>query len=155
MANYFYYDANGEKQGPVNAEQFRALVNQAIIRPYTKVETEDGRQTVAREFLQHSVFDKLPWQFDFENHLWTCKVIRTINGIVAVLWGIVATFGLLTLMDNVIHPIPIGLILFVIVGIVGVWVAVTMQIFVVRMICEWSLITSKASQLYVEKCEKE
>ena len=153
MANYFYYDANGEKQGPVNAEQFRALVNQAIIRPYMKVETEDGRQTVAGEFLQHSVFDKMPWQFSFEDHLWTCKVIRIINGVVAVLWGVIATFSLLAVPVNP-HS-STGVALFALVGIVGVWVAVTMQIFVVRMICEWSLITSKASQLYVEKCEKE
>jgi hypothetical protein len=154
MENIFYYDANGEKQGPVNAEQFRALVKQAIIRPYTKVETEDGRQTVAGEFLQHSDFDKLPWQFDYEKHLWTCNTIKTINGIVAVLWGIAATFWFLAVIAWADFATP-GLGLFGLIGIVGVWVAVTLQILVVRMICDWSLITSKAAQFYVERCERE
>jgi len=148
MANYFYYDANDEKQGPVNAEQFRALVNQAIIRPDTKVETEDGRGTVASEMLKHSDFDKLPWQFNFEDHLWTCKAIRTINGIVAVLWGLLATFSLFALFVG-------GAEIPAIIGIVATWIFVALWIFVVRMICEWSLITSKAAQLYVERCEKE
>ena len=108
------------------------------------METEDGRQTVARDFLNHSDFDKLPWQFDFEKHLWTCKAIRIINGIVAVLWGLIMTFSLFGLLAQ-------GAIVPAIIGIVATWVFVALWILVVRMICEWSLITSKAAQLYVLK----
>ena len=61
----------------------------------------------------------------------------------------------MTSISNANRPIQIELMLFVLVSIVVVWVAVMFQILVVRMFCEWSLITTKAAQIYViEKCEK-
>ena len=166
MSSYFYYDEKGEKQGPIDEKQRDELVVQGIITPTTWLISDLGIRFRAGKHPDWSRWGGTPydaryddsqeqiaspWQFNFEDHLWTCKVIRTINGIVSVLWGIVATFGLLAVLV-VPHP-PTGAALFGLVGIVGIWVAVTMQIFVVRMICEWSLITSKAAQLYVEKCE--
>jgi len=38
MANYFYTDENGQKQGPVSAEQVKELVVQGIVKPNTLLE---------------------------------------------------------------------------------------------------------------------
>lgn len=43
MPNYFYTDANGRKQGPVNEQQLKELSARGIITPQTPVETESGR----------------------------------------------------------------------------------------------------------------
>jgi hypothetical protein len=44
MANWFYYDDNGQKQGPIDNAQLKALAEQRVILPETLIETEDGRQ---------------------------------------------------------------------------------------------------------------
>jgi hypothetical protein len=44
MANWFYYDDNGQKLGPINNMLLKALVAQGVILPETIVETEDGRK---------------------------------------------------------------------------------------------------------------
>ena len=44
MANYLYLDANGQKQGPVNAQQLKALATQGIITPDTPLKADTGHQ---------------------------------------------------------------------------------------------------------------
>ncbi|MGI5831547.1 MAG: NINE protein [Thermoguttaceae bacterium] len=44
MANWFYYDANGTKKGPVNNLQLKALANSNHISENTILETETGRR---------------------------------------------------------------------------------------------------------------
>ncbi len=46
MANWFYYDANGEKIA-VTGNQLQALAQQGTITPETVIETEDGRRGAA------------------------------------------------------------------------------------------------------------
>ena len=43
MAKYFFYDANGEIQGPVSEEYVRQLVTEGIIRTDCLIEPEDGQ----------------------------------------------------------------------------------------------------------------
>lgn len=47
MSNYFYTDANGQKQGPINDQQLQILATQGIIKPESPLETEEGQQIVA------------------------------------------------------------------------------------------------------------
>ena len=47
MPNYYYTDANGQKQGPVSEEQLRELASQRAIAPHTPMETEDGHKGLA------------------------------------------------------------------------------------------------------------
>ena len=47
MAIYFYYDENGEKQGPCTEEQLRKLATSGTIRPSTKLVTENDN-TISR-----------------------------------------------------------------------------------------------------------
>ncbi|MBO7678417.1 MAG: CD225/dispanin family protein [Thermoguttaceae bacterium] len=43
MPNWFYYDATGTKQGPINNAQLKALARSGIITPQTKLETDTGQ----------------------------------------------------------------------------------------------------------------
>jgi len=47
MPNFFYTDANGQKQGPVNDQQLKALAAQGIITPSTPMETDSGHKGTA------------------------------------------------------------------------------------------------------------
>ncbi|MGL4943766.1 MAG: DUF4339 domain-containing protein [Thermoguttaceae bacterium] len=47
MPNYFYTDANGQKQGPVDDQQLQALATQGNITPHTPLETDTGHKGVA------------------------------------------------------------------------------------------------------------
>jgi hypothetical protein len=47
MANFFYYDVNGIKQGPVNPQQLKALAERGIITPGTAMEADTGKKGVA------------------------------------------------------------------------------------------------------------
>ena len=44
MPNYLYLDSNGQKQGPVNDQQLKALVVQGIITPETPLATDTGHR---------------------------------------------------------------------------------------------------------------
>ncbi|MGL4943774.1 MAG: hypothetical protein ACRC46_11355 [Thermoguttaceae bacterium] len=59
MANWFYTDANGQKQGPVNNAQLVALVKQGIIAQETIVENEQGKSAPARK-VKGLVFPETP-----------------------------------------------------------------------------------------------
>ena len=44
MPNYFYLNANGQKQGPVNDQQLQTLATQGIIMPDTPLVTDGGHR---------------------------------------------------------------------------------------------------------------
>lgn len=44
MPNFFYYDANGQKFGPVNDVQLKSLATQGVINPQTPLETDSGHR---------------------------------------------------------------------------------------------------------------
>ncbi len=44
MPNWFYTDADGQKQGPINDQQLKTLVSQNTITPETQLETEAGHK---------------------------------------------------------------------------------------------------------------
>jgi len=48
MAKWYYYDNNGEKQGPIRGRQLKELARLGIIAPGTLLETEKGKTTLAR-----------------------------------------------------------------------------------------------------------
>jgi len=47
MANWYYYDSSGSRQGPVDSDMLKRLAQFGEIVPTTKVETEEGRQSTA------------------------------------------------------------------------------------------------------------
>ncbi|MDR1140543.1 MAG: CD225/dispanin family protein, partial [Planctomycetaceae bacterium] len=49
MANWFYYDNFGFRQGPITDNDLKSLVAQGIITPQTKMETEDGKSDFASQ----------------------------------------------------------------------------------------------------------
>jgi hypothetical protein len=46
MANFFYFDQNNQKQGPVTEQQLKELAAQGLISPDTPMEA-DGHQGTA------------------------------------------------------------------------------------------------------------
>jgi hypothetical protein len=44
MPNFFYTDAIGRKQGPINDQQLKTLVSEGVIKSHTPLETEDGHK---------------------------------------------------------------------------------------------------------------
>ena len=49
MANYFYFNRNNQKQGPISKEELKKLVAQGIIGPKTHLETDTEQKMVAEE----------------------------------------------------------------------------------------------------------
>lgn len=49
MANYFYIDANGQRQGPANEQALKELAEYGIITPDTQLETDTGRKGLAKQ----------------------------------------------------------------------------------------------------------
>ena len=49
MSTWFYYDSNGQKQGPVTGGQLKGLAKTGQISSETVVETEDGKTAPARK----------------------------------------------------------------------------------------------------------
>jgi len=47
MPNFFYLDANGQKQGPVTPQQLKALATQGAITPSTQLATDGGHKGTA------------------------------------------------------------------------------------------------------------
>lgn len=52
MTSYFYFDSNGQKQGPVTEPQLKALAEQGVITPKTQIETDTGHKGFA---------EQIPW----------------------------------------------------------------------------------------------
>lgn len=49
MANWFYYDVDGQKVGPVDSEGLKRLAADGLITSATRIETEAGREAKARD----------------------------------------------------------------------------------------------------------
>lgn len=49
MANWFYFDNDGTKQGPINDYQLKALVRRGVITTETHIETASGQQVTAEK----------------------------------------------------------------------------------------------------------
>ena len=45
--NFYYFDANGQKHGPINAQQLQELVDRGIITPNMPLETDSGEKGFA------------------------------------------------------------------------------------------------------------
>jgi hypothetical protein len=76
MPNFFYYDANGQKFGPVNDQQLKALATQGIIVPQTPLETDSGHRGTAGQIpglcpamLQPTILPQQP-TFTTGDYLW-------------------------------------------------------------------------------------
>ncbi len=59
MTNWFYYDANGVKIGPVDNEGMKRLAGIGAVSPDTVIETDSGRKSVAGK-IQGLIFSQTP-----------------------------------------------------------------------------------------------
>ena len=146
MANYFYFDAKGTKRGPCDEQQLQELIAGGSIKPDWQVESDDGYQGLARDF-SGSSGSSISWRFDFGTHHVTCCVCCVIVWIAAILVGGATTYSVLAVFNEdtkILAFIPV----------IGIWGCCIFCIASTHMLCTWSLITSKAAQLYVENCEK-
>jgi hypothetical protein len=94
MANYFYFDDNGQKQGPYTEPQFKKLAASGIIKPDTPMESDDGhvklkaRQIPGLKFGQQQTSGAIIFDVGFAQFLtptlitviWWLTVITTIIG---------------------------------------------------------------------------
>lgn len=58
MPNYFYHDASGVRQGPIDHQQLQVLVVRRVIVPTTPLETDTGHKGVAGQIPK--LFDAVP-----------------------------------------------------------------------------------------------
>ena len=49
MAKFFWFDSNGQKQGPITEQELRHLTSRGIITPETLLETDAGHKGLAGE----------------------------------------------------------------------------------------------------------
>ena len=165
MTNYFYYDANGKKQGPFSEQYIRELAAKEAIIPDTLIESEGSPEMVRAGHIcgcfsheqlhgwvpgKTATLQSTSWQFNFETHLFICRLVFTLSIVVAIAAGIFTTRRLLEFGNA--FP-DAGFQMFI--GIIGTWLCVFFSIAATRLICEWSLITSKAAQIYLERCTEE
>ena len=47
MADYFYFDQNGQKQGPINRDQLKLLALRGVVESHTPIESVGGRKGAA------------------------------------------------------------------------------------------------------------
>lgn len=47
MTNWYYYDANGVKQGPIDGNKLKTLAEQGVVNSDTLIETEGGKTATA------------------------------------------------------------------------------------------------------------
>jgi hypothetical protein len=52
---WYYYDNNGQKQGPINDTQLKILAGNGRICPDTIIEAENGQQGKARQVRLHGL----------------------------------------------------------------------------------------------------
>jgi len=118
MADYFYYNTNGKRQGPVSEEQLKELAAQRIIKPNTLLRTLDGQsikteQIPGLNFPQHYQTASMSGLFDigftwFFSNNWI-SIIWSVVIIVHFLAVLGATFYLFT--ANNLVPFLIALLL--------------------------------------------
>jgi len=174
MPNYFFIDASGQKQGPINDQQLQTLAANGVITSNTSLETDGGHRGTAGQipglkFGNAGYGNQLPnqahspqtsilsWLLDFAFrdlrlpliNLWACRITYAISCIAAVLFAIGMTLAGLASLGP--HP---GLL--ILVPLFGLGAA--LFIFLSRLLCEWYIImfdwiivTTKAARLYVEE----
>jgi hypothetical protein len=144
MANYFYTDANGQKQGPVDEQHLKELKAQGVVTPTTPLREEDWLDKFVTQLRQ--------WQFDFETHLFLCRFCCVVIWIAAIVGGLAAGYWGYQTFNNRYAPDAAKFL--AIIGVLTTWVYCAFCVAATHLLCTWSLITSKAAQLYVENCEK-
>jgi hypothetical protein len=66
MANYYYRDANRQRQGPFDEQQLRALVEQGTIAATTYLETDRKCLGLAKQFRPDWIFAKQTQEYSVD-----------------------------------------------------------------------------------------
>ena len=82
MSDFFFTDATGKKQGPINAPQLKTLAERGIITPTTLLETDTGHKGTSGQLCR--LFDVTPPQ----RELGTVSPEQSRNRQIALLAGI-------------------------------------------------------------------
>ena len=143
MANYFYYDANGKKQGPFNEQHLQELAAKGTIKPGASLETETGNWVAARQIISQRHFSEqdAPGLLDIRFTrfvtnscipcIWVFIIIACLLG-----WGFCVIIGFRAMNPEISpggSPQGLGIIL-------AATVVALLSLFVFRMILEATLV---------------
>jgi len=120
MAKYFYYDADGKKQGPIDGDRIKELIAQETITPTTQMATDAGRTGTASQIigLRHNTTASNPRNQDLLSDMKSPGIFdigftRFIsNTWISIIWVILIIVHFLVAIGatlyslNVGHPVP-------------------------------------------------
>ncbi|GHT47441.1 hypothetical protein FACS189454_09820 [Planctomycetales bacterium] len=124
MANWYYFDNAGTRQGPFTDEQIGRLIEQRVIVRQTRLETEAGRQGLAEQVARfRQKIDFLPPPpvntsavFNgFKEYVCGCKTIFGCNPIIVHFAGMVGLVGIAGVMS-----VPLALLIITYVTFSGI-----------------------------------
>ena len=165
MPNYFYTDASGQKQGPINEVQLQAMATRGVITPDTPLETDTGHIGTAGQIPglkfntviggtktdQMSIMSIKSWLFDFAfndirlhiiNRL-ICKIIYAISWVSWIVPGLIAISNTLIGLSDGSWSLGDAVAVMVIVTPISYIFAtpfILMFIIMARLVCEWYII---------------
>ena len=124
MANYFYFDQNNQKQGPVSREQIGKLADQGIISPNHHVQKEGTNELIAAKriisdfrFKEEGMSPEssaTPGIFDIHFTRFFENIYITIIWIIVIVAHFIAAIGAVFYSINVESAIPFLIALFAI-----------------------------------------
>jgi len=180
MANYFYTDANGTKQGPYNEQQLQSLAAQGQITQTTPLETDMGHRGTAGQipglfapasvppfaqetsqtsnWMQSLGISILRWLFDLKFrdiriHVINraiCMILYIICWIIAALYLLAGTFWMFALAAHDGNRVML-------LGIPFLWFGIALALALSRLylefctlVIDWMVETTKAARIYIE-----
>jgi hypothetical protein len=168
MPNYFYTDASGQKQGPVNDQQIKALVTNGTITPNTLLETDGGHRGTAGQMpglnfnsvtaTPHtpriSIMSIKSWLFDFAFadirlhtfNLWVCRILYVMSWISWIVPGLLVIGAAIS--DGAFRCetfysfriLLINIVIYTSIMYIFLTPFIIMFIIMVRLFCEWYII---------------
>lgn len=164
MPNYFHFDTNGQKLGPVNDQQLKALASRGIITAETVLETEAGHKGKARQipglsfpethmpqrnFVSESPADHAKrltkpaaaWLLDFSLQNRKLPVINLwcCRIVYMIYWVVILLWAVFATFGLLMFATQGGNIM-PLLFIPFVWIGALLAIILARLICEWQLI---------------
>jgi xanthosine utilization system XapX-like protein len=172
MSNFFYYDAGGNKRGPLNMQQLQTLATKGIISPKTILETDDGHKGAAGQIpeLKFDTAEPLEkrieqqrddlsivfWLVDFgfddirivDAVIVMCRVLYFLSFVGGILYGLIMSIFMASNAPFDVAFLYISLL----------WLGIAVSILVTRLSCEWCMLvtewidsTAEAAKKYLKR----
>jgi hypothetical protein len=166
MANYFFYDVDGVRQGPLTEQRLQVLADRGVITPNTPLETDGGVSGFAGQIPglvfptqtassprapRHTAYSHeenstglfVSWLFDFAFRDLRFQIINLwackILYVLAWIGSILWGLGMtfMIFVENIGQYGNVGVI---VIGIPLLWICVVLIIIAARLACEWYII---------------